>query len=295
MTKPNPTADSAAATVMTHAFFKALLFLGAGSIIHGLSGEQDIFKMGNLRKKLPITFITFTIGWAAILGLPPFSGFFSKDEIIYEAVTSIHANKIILSLVLIAAFLTAYYMTRLYVLVFFGSDRVPKKAASHLHESPLSMTLPLGILAALALAGGWFGAPVQLDAPETKDGIQYLVMAGSVLIALTAAFIAYRKYSQSQIEEEVRDRFKVDSFYGFVFGRGTQKLAVFFNRFVEEAVFQRIIRLTGAVVDLSGNILKVTQVGSAQAYLMMILLSIVAVLAWFYLGAEVLQWKIITH
>jgi NADH-quinone oxidoreductase subunit L len=273
--------------VMTHAFFKALLFLGAGSIIHALSGEQDIFKMGDLRKKLPITFLTFTAGWAAILGLPPFSGFFSKDEIIYQSLVSPHGNKIVFVIAVASAFLTAFYMTRLYVLVFFGKSRLSSDAAKHLHESPLNMTLPLVVLAVLSLVGGWFGAPIHLEEAEAHTSTQYLVMGGSVILALIGAFIAYQKYSKKDVKAEVtRDVFGIDRFYSFAFGQGTRKFSEFISRFVEEMVVQKTIRMTSAVVDLSGNILRVTQVGSAQAYLMMILLAIVAVVAWFCFGVE---------
>jgi NADH-quinone oxidoreductase subunit L len=272
--------------VMTHAFFKALMFLGAGSVIHALSGEQDIFKMGDLRKKLPITFLTFTAGWAAILGLPPFSGFFSKDEIIYQAFASEHGNKFVFILALAAAFLTAFYMTRLYVLVFFGKSRLTKEAEKHLHESPTTMTLPLIVLAVLSLAGGWFGAPIHYGEVEAHTLTQYLMMAGSVIIALTGAFIAYQKYNKPVPAETTKDIFQIDRAYGFVFAKGTQKISDLITRFIEEMVVQRVIRITSAVVDLSGNILKVTQVGSAQAYLMMILLGAVAVVIWFYFGVE---------
>ena len=276
--------DAGVFHVMTHAFFKALLFLGAGSVIHALSGEQDIFKMGSLRKKLPITFITFTAGWAAILGLPPFSGFFSKDEIIYQAIASPHGNKLVFVIALISAFLTAFYMSRLYVLVFFGKSRLTKEAEKHLHESPIQITLPLIILAVLSLVGGWFGSPIHLEEAEGHTSLQFMVMGGSVLLALAGAFIAYQKYGKDPKAETTKDVFQIDRIYSVVFGQGTRKLSEGIGRFVEDMIVQRAIRMTSAVVDLSGNILKVTQVGSAQAYLMMILLAVVAVVAWFFFG-----------
>jgi NADH-quinone oxidoreductase subunit L len=277
--------DSGVFHVMTHAFFKALLFLGAGSVIHALSGEQNIFKMGGLRKAIPITFLTFTAGWAAILGLPPFAGFFSKDEIIYQTFASPHSNKIIFATLLASAFLTAFYMTRLYVLVFFGASRVSSEAKKHLHESPTNMTLPLVVLAVLSLAGGWFGSPIHVDEVEANaGGVQYLFMGLSVLVALAGAALAYQLHGKTVTETKARDIFGIDRFYSFVFGRGTPKLAEIIGRFIEESVIQRGLRMTSAVVDLSGNILRVTQVGSAQAYLMMILVAIVAVLGWFCFG-----------
>jgi NADH-quinone oxidoreductase subunit L len=277
--------DAGVFHVMTHAFFKALLFLAAGSVIHALGGEQEIFKMGNLRKRIPITFITFTAGWAAILGLPPFSGFFSKDEIIYQALVSPHGSKMLFGLGIVSAFLTAFYMTRLYVLVFFSESRMSKEVESHLHESPKVMTIPLIALSVLALAGGWFGAPVHFGEAEVNgDSTQYIVMAASVLLALLGAALAFQKYSRPTKIEVTRDPFKIDQIYGFVFGKGTRKLSEGVSAFLEEMIVQRVMKLTSAVIDLSGNILRVTQVGSAQAYLMMILLGALTVVAWFYFG-----------
>ena len=271
--------------VMTHALFKALLFLGAGSVIHALHEEQDIFKMGGLRKKLPITFITFTAGWAAILGLPPFSGFFSKDEVIYESLASPHGNKALFAIAIASAFLTAFYMTRLYILTFFGSARGDAKQAKAAHESPLIMTIPLMVLAVLALCGGWFGSPIHLASEEVKaDSSKYLVMGVSVVLSALGAFLAYRKYGKTVTTEKTRDVFGIDRFYNLVFGRGTFHFAEGTSRFFEEMIVQRILKASSAVVDLSGNILKVAQVGSAQAYLMMMALAILAIVGWFFFG-----------
>jgi NADH-quinone oxidoreductase subunit L len=142
--------------LMTHAFFKALLFLGAGSVIHALSGEQDIRNMGGLDRRLPRTHATFAIACLAIAGLPPLAGFFSKDEILYKAFNS---SPILWGIGAAGAFLTAFYMTRLYILVFRGKERFSDEVRHHLHESPPVMTVPLMILAALALVGGWVGIP----------------------------------------------------------------------------------------------------------------------------------------
>jgi NADH-quinone oxidoreductase subunit L len=275
--------------VMTHAFFKALLFLAAGSVIHALHGEQNIFEMGGLRKKLPVTFITFTAGWAAILGLPPFSGFFSKDEIIYETLVSHHGNKIIFSLAIISAALTAFYMTRLYLLVFFGSARMDKKKFDHAHESPWVMGAPLAVLAILSLIGGWFGAPVSLEhgAAEASEISPHLIMFVSVVIATLGAGLAFFKYSKNTKVEKTTDVFGIDRIYGVVFGQGLQKLSSGASKYLEEWVVQRIIQVSAALVDLSGNMIKVLQVGSAQAYLMMIVLAVVAIFAWFFLGAGI--------
>ncbi len=142
--------------VMTHAFFKALLFLAAGSVIHAMSGEQDIRKMGGLKGKLKITYFTFLIGCIAISGIPPFSGFFSKDAILLSAYEH---NKILYAIALFGALLTAFYMFRLLFLTFNGSFRGTEEQQHHLHESPAAITIPLIILAILAFAGGFVGIP----------------------------------------------------------------------------------------------------------------------------------------
>src|SRR5208337_2765417 len=141
----------------THAFFKALLFLAAGSIIHVLQGEQDIRKMGGLRKVLPITWIVFLTGTLAISGIPPFSGFFSKDEILLHAYES---NKIIWMLGVLGSILTTFYMFRLLFLTFSGVFRGTDEQKLHLHESPKVMTIPLVILAFFSLTGGLLNIPV---------------------------------------------------------------------------------------------------------------------------------------
>jgi NADH-quinone oxidoreductase subunit L len=160
--------------LITHAFFKALLFLAAGSVIHALNGEQDMRVMGGLRKKIPITFYTMTAGVIAISGIPPFAGFFSKDEILYQAFISPNGGKILWFVGLVTAFLTSFYMFRLWYLTFFGESRAVE--ASHdehshapahdhghgVHESPAIMWIPLAILALLSLIGGWIGVPAAL-------------------------------------------------------------------------------------------------------------------------------------
>jgi len=143
--------------LMTHAFFKALLFLGSGSVIHAMSNEQDMRKMGGLRKKLPITWWTFLIGTLALAGVFPFAGFFSKDEILWNAWSQGGVGLWVLGF--LGAGLTAFYMMRLVSLTFFGSNRASDEVKHHIHESPLTMTLPLVVLAVLSLAGGWVGIP----------------------------------------------------------------------------------------------------------------------------------------
>lgn len=143
--------------LMTHAFFKALMFLGSGSVIHAMHEEQDIRKMGGLKKYLPITHFTFVLGWLAIIGMPPFAGFFSKDEILWMAYSSPRGHVLLWIAGAIGATLTAFYMTRLMALTFWGKSRIDKSV--HPHESSLVMTIPLMLLGLLSVIGGWVGIP----------------------------------------------------------------------------------------------------------------------------------------
>ncbi len=145
--------------LMTHAFFKGLLFLGAGSVMHALSGELDMRKMGALRKKIPYTFWTFFIATLAIAGVPGLSGFFSKDEILWQAFSSAHGYWLLWAVAALAAGMTAFYMFRALFLTFFGQSRVDEHVAHHVHESPKIMTVPLMVLAVLSVIGGYIGIP----------------------------------------------------------------------------------------------------------------------------------------
>jgi NADH-quinone oxidoreductase subunit L len=145
--------------LMTHAFFKGLLFLGAGSVMHALSGELDMRKMGALRKKIPVTFGTFFIATVAIAGIPPLSGFFSKDEIVWQALSSPHGHTLLALVAAIASATTAFYMFRALFMTFFGESRVDEHVAHHIHESPKIMTVPLMVLAFLSIVGGYVGIP----------------------------------------------------------------------------------------------------------------------------------------
>ena len=198
--------------LMTHAFFKALLFLGAGSVIHALSDEQDLRRMGGLAKKLPWTHATMLVATIAIAGIPPFAGFFSKDEILHGAFASGHYG--VWAVGLLGAILTAFYMFRLYVLAFRGGSRVSHEAEHHLHESPPSMIVPLFVLAILSLIGGWIGLPFQrgghpferwLEPVFGAGGahgtmrplspmIEWLLIEVSVVAALLGIVFAFRAY-----------------------------------------------------------------------------------------------------
>src|SRR5581483_10612750 len=143
--------------LMTHAFFKALLFLGAGSVMHALHGEMNVFKMGGLRKHLPITSKTFLIATLAIAGVPPLAAFFSKDMVLEAAFAGGYRVQWFLGLV--AAGITAFYMFRAYFLAFEGESRMDPEKEAHVHESPATMTIPLLVLAVLSIVGGWVGLP----------------------------------------------------------------------------------------------------------------------------------------
>ena len=236
--------------LMTHAFFKALLFLGAGSVIHALSGEQDIRKMGGLGRHIPWTYATFTVAWLAICGIFPFAGFFSKDDILWGAW---QRSLLLWAMGAGGAFLTAFYMTRLYIMVFWGKERFGHEARHHLHESPRLMIVPLAVLAVLSFVGGWVGIPssispgvpnflerflapvfeahgagVVLQPAEHSPGLEVGLMVVSMLIALFGIFLAWVFYDRRpeipvRLAESARGlyrvllhKFYVDELYGKV-------------------------------------------------------------------------------
>jgi NADH-quinone oxidoreductase subunit L len=199
--------------LVTHAFFKALLFLGAGSVIHGLSGEQDLRKMGGLAPRMVLTTITMTIGAAGLAGVPGLAGFFSKDDILHAAFTSGH--HVVWALLLVSAFMTAFYTFRLVFLTFFGAPRMSKDVAHHIHESPRVMTIPLVVLAALTGVAGWvmglpsehafarFLAPVfpLHDAPHGGlTGAMLLVL--SVIVVASGLVLAWYMYMTAPVRPE---------------------------------------------------------------------------------------------
>ncbi len=231
--------------VLTHSFFKALLFMGAGSIIHAMSGEQDLRNMGGLRKKLPVTFTTMMIATLAIAGIPGFSGFFSKDEILWQAFSSNQGHAVLWCIGAVAAGLTAFYMFRLMFMAFYNENRSTEDVQHHIHESPKSMTIPLVVLAFLSLVGGYVGVPHALGgrnriqtfldpaiglgpdklhqktgpAPALAEHVagqhhsytaEYVLMIVSVLIALAGIYIAYRMYiKQRNLPGRIADRAQV--------------------------------------------------------------------------------------
>jgi NADH-quinone oxidoreductase subunit L len=269
--------DAAMFHLFTHAFFKALLFLGAGSVIVMLHHEQNIWNMGGLSRKLPITFVTFAVGALALIGCPPFSGFFSKDAILALAY---ERNIPIFIVGLFTAFLTAFYVVRLLVIVFFGDTR--SEVARQSKESPLVMTGPLIVLAILAALGGFgFFARNFLALPVEKEaGLFVPVLAFGALIAGSGLAIAiYRNQTREPIDVEVlRHKFYFDEFYASLIN-WTQELLAHISAF-----FDRWIIDTAAVDGSSrgtlgiGALLRLIQVGNLQAYAFLFGLGVVAVI-----------------
>ena len=289
--------------VITHAFFKALLFLAAGSVIHAMHHEQDIRKMGGLKSKLPITHITFLIGCIAIAGVPPFSGFFSKDEILAAAYAK---NPIYWFLGLIGAAMTAFYMFRLYATTFLGQFRGTEAQASHLHESPVSMTIPLIILAVLSAVGGAMGVPEILGghhwlgqhlssiigaehALHLSHTTEWILMGSSVTIALLALLIAISKYSkqadrepQTALGKFLYNKWLVDELYEKAIVQPLNRFAGFLKEVIEKNVIDGVVNGTGKIVQYSARQTRLIQSGQVGYYILFMVLSIVLLfLIWF--------------
>jgi len=286
--------------LMTHAFFKALLFLAAGSVIHALGGEQDLRKMGGLRKKIPVTFWTLTAGVFAIAGFFPLAGFFSKDAILYEAFQHGELGKLLWFVGVVTALLTSFYMFRLWYLAFFGDSR---NHDVHPHESPWSMLGPLVILAVLSVCGGWIGmdrfgafmAPVVgpvLD-PATQPGGKGLDLGLSVLAVCVAAlgwFVAdrmYRKRPESAVELAAKapatykllvNKYFVDEVYSFTIVKPLLAVSKFVLEWVVDiGLLGGLAWLLGGIATLGGAILQRWQSGNLRSYA-----------AWLALGAAAL-------
>jgi NADH-quinone oxidoreductase subunit L len=269
--------DAAMFHLFTHAFFKALLFLAAGSIIVMLHHEQNIWKMGGLSRNLPITFLTFVVGALALIGCPPFSGFFSKDAILSLAY---ERNMPIFGVGLFTAFLTAFYVMRLLVIVFFGKPR--SEIARESHESPIVMTGPLIVLALLATLGGFaFFARNFLALPIEKGATLFVPAFAIVALTLGSglAIAFYRNRTSEPFDVELlRHKFYFDEFYSWLID-WTQELLARISAF-----FDRWIIDTGAVGGASGGtwgigaLLRLVQLGNLQAYLFLFGLGIVALI-----------------
>lgn len=285
--------------VMTHAFFKALLFLAAGSVMHAMGGEQDIRKMGGLAGKMKITFITFLVGCIAISGLPPFSGFFSKDAILL----SVYENNIILyAVALSGALLTAFYIFRLFVITFGGKFRGNEDQKNHLHESPAAMTIPLIILAVLSLAGGWVGIPellvkggdkltaflspvIPLHAAvgETHPPEIFLMLlsTGLVIIVIFFAWFLYRNYKPKEdtkgLGKILEHKWYVDEFYDKFIVNPIHRFAGFLNRVIEHSVIDRVVNGVGKSVNYGSRQLRLLQSGQAGSYILLMVIAMLLI------------------
>lgn len=287
--------------VMTHAFFKALLFLGAGSVIHAMHHEQDIRNMGGLRKKLPVTHITFLAGCIAIAGIPPFSGFFSKDEILAHAYEE---NIVYWVIGVLTAAMTAFYMFRLYATTFLGQFRGTDEQKHHLHESPWAMTLPLIVLAILSVVGGWIGIPEVLmkdahslehfldpifaeSATKAKfheplsHNTEYGLMAASVILAAIAIFVATSRFSKKPDLQEpsgfgkvLANKWYVDELYNFIIVNPLNALAKFLNSFIEKDLIDWLVNGVGRVVNYTSRQVRLLQSGQVGSYVLLMVLSI---------------------
>jgi len=282
--------------VMTHAFFKALLFLGAGSVIHAMGGEQDIRKMGGLRKALPQTTGTFFIGCVAIAGIPPLSGFFSKDEILTAAFAK---NPVYYVVGVFTALLTAYYMFRLFAMTFLGGFRGTHDQEHHLHESPSAMTIPLWVLAFLAVVAGFLGVPpvmapnahrlAQFLGPvvgvgtgaELAAGTEWGLMGVSVLLALIGTFWAVGRFSKrpelgepTGFGKVLANKWYVDEFYNAVIVRPLDLLAQFLV-FFDKNIVDGIVNGVGRLVQYGSRQLRLLQSGQVGGYVLLMVLGIV--------------------
>ncbi len=290
--------------VMTHAFFKALLFLGAGSVIHAMHHEQDIRNMGGLKKKLPITHLTFLLGCIAISGIPPFSGFFSKDEILAAAYAH---SPIYWGVGAVTAGLTAFYMFRLYATTFLGTFRGTHDQEHHLHESPSAMTIPLIVLATLSVFGGFVGVPeilgghhelhhflapvlVTEQAHTIEHSTEFALMAASVIIAALAIVFAILRFSKKPelkdaegVSKVLANKWYIDELYETIVVKPLLAIAAFLKNIVEKKIIDGSVNNVGKLVNYSARQLRLVQSGQVGNYIMVMILSIVVfILLWFY-------------
>ncbi|MFL6504886.1 MAG: NADH-quinone oxidoreductase subunit L [Candidatus Udaeobacter sp.] len=263
--------------LFTHAFFKALLFLGAGSVIVALHHEQNIWKMGGQSRNLFLTFVTFGVGMLALIGCPPFAGFFSKDAILS---LSYNRNPAIFVFALITAFLTAFYMMRLFVVVFFGKARSP--AARTSREAPTSMLIPLVVLSVLAVIGGFnFFARHFLTLPHERDAAQFvpgLALVAMLLGAIGAIFLYRGRTADPFSFLLLRRKFYIDELYELLINATQEMVAhicAFIDRWVVDAT---VVRGSSGATWGFGALLRLMQVGNLQAYAFILGLGIIWVI-----------------
>ena len=293
--------------VMTHAFFKALLFLGAGSVIHAMHNEQDIRYMGGLKKHMPVTHITFLLACLAISGIPPFSGFFSKDEILAAAFSQ---NILLWIIGVLTAGLTAFYMFRLYATTFLGKFRGTPEQEQHLHESPLAITFPLIVLAILSVVGGFIGIP-EVFASDAHwlehflspiiakpagghtiaHSTEYMLMGASVGLALIAIFYAWTRFSRSPELQEatgagkaMANKWYVDELYDNVIAGPLQAFAGFLNGIFERRVVDGLVNGVGRGIQYAGRQIRLVQSGQVGNYILLMVLSLVLMVILVFYG-----------
>jgi len=292
--------------VITHAFFKACLFLGSGSVIHSIGGEQDMRHMGGLKNSMKITYLTFLISTLAISGIPPLSGFFSKDEIL---LTAFHENKILWIIASFASILTAFYMFRLVFLTFFNKFRGTKEQETQLHESPNSMTIPLIVLAILAAVGGlisipgssWlnqFLAPVitnnAFSHPHELGTTEYLLMALAVVGALVGIGFAYTKYMKNKhvpvndnnvpgLQKLLVEKYYIDTIYQFLIVQPLNFAGVFFKKNIE-VLISGIVSGLGFVANELSYQAKKSQNGNISLYLFVFVIGVSAILYYLFIA-----------
>lgn len=290
--------------VTTHAFFKALLFLGAGSVIHAMGGEQDIRKMGGLWGKIKITAWTMMLGTIAISGIPPFSGFFSKDEIL--AHTYEH-NKTLWVLGMMASMLTAFYMFRLVFLTFFGKFRGTHEQEHHLHESPPSMTFPLIVLAILSVAGGLLGLPefwhqtnwmahhldpiiIRKNPSLLGHDTEWMLMGLAVAGAVVTIYITYLVFMKSKVmpaekEEQMKpwqrliyNKYYVDEIYDALIRKPLDFMSSLFHKFFDMEIIDGIVNGVGGTVKAIGSSVRYFQAGNIGFYIMSMAMGVVLII-----------------
>jgi len=287
--------------VVTHAFFKACLFLGSGSVIHALHGEQDITKMGGLARRIPVTFVTFAVATAAIAGIPPLAGFFSKDEILWFAFASERGGATWLWLLAsTTALLTAFYMFRLLWLTFFGRSRMTPEVEHHVHESPLSMTGVLVVLAALSIVGGFFPVAHYLEAmlplPQVQSGrasLQGALIGVAVAIGFSGLALAAWLYGGdgarakalgerfAGLHRWLANKYYVDELYEAVLGRPLTWIS---DRVLlglgDRTLIDGTLHGLAATARGAAGVFGALQSGSLQRYALYVVLGLLGALAW---------------
>jgi NADH-quinone oxidoreductase subunit L len=301
--------------MVTHAFFKALLFLGSGSVIHGMHHEQDMRKMGALRKLMPVTAGTFIIGWLAIAGVPPFAGFWSKDEILLSAwshPTNTGLYRVLWGVALVTALLTAFYMTRQVIMVFFGKARWEDHSEEHgahgdfkPHESPAIMLLPLVALCGLSIVGGvlnlpftestkrlltWLEPVIHFGEIEghSSSAVKWGLAVGTAALCIASMGVAYLVYQRNKIKaiepQILADGWRYDRLISWFMGKpGRQAFEA--TSWADRTIVDGAVNGVATVVRRSGGVIRRTQSGFVRNYALLIGGGVVLMLAWFFLRA----------